>query len=76
MEQKINSVPSAETNDEVSANVEVSSVSPNNAKPNVGSSFFPHFGLYVAGIDEYRNKPGFNLSQSSEVFVGRVVKCI
>ena len=38
MEQKINSVTSAETNDEVSANVEVSTSSPNNAKPNVGCS--------------------------------------
>ena len=36
MEQKLNSVLSAETNDEVSANVEVSTSSPNNAKPNVG----------------------------------------
>ena len=35
MEQNINSVTSAETNDEVSANVEVSTSSPNNAKPNV-----------------------------------------
>ncbi len=76
MNKKMNSIPSAETNDEVSANVEASSVSPNITKPNVGCSFSPHFGLYVAGIDEYRNKPGFNLSQSSEVFVGRVVKCI
>jgi len=41
MEQKNNSVSSAETNDEVSANVEVSTSSPNNAKPNVGGSFCP-----------------------------------
>ena len=39
MELKINSVSSAETKDEVSANVEVSTSSPNNAKPNVGGSF-------------------------------------
>lgn len=36
MEQKNNSVSSAETNDEVSTNVEVQTSSPNNAKPNVG----------------------------------------
>jgi len=39
MEQKINSVSSAETNDEFSANVEVSTSSPNNAKPNVSCCF-------------------------------------
>lgn len=39
MGQKINSVSSAETNDEVSDNVEVSTSSPNNAKPNVISRF-------------------------------------
>jgi hypothetical protein len=39
MNQKMNSVPSAETNDEVSTNTEVSMSSPNNAKPNVGGSF-------------------------------------
>jgi hypothetical protein len=36
MEQKNNSVTSAETKDEVSANVDAATSSPNNAKPNVG----------------------------------------
>lgn len=40
MEQKINSVSSAETNDEVSANAEVSTSSPNNAKPLVRRCFY------------------------------------
>jgi hypothetical protein len=35
MNQKINSVSSAETNDELRTKVEVSTSSPNNAKPNV-----------------------------------------
>jgi hypothetical protein len=39
MNQKNNSVSSAKTNDEVSTKVEVSTSSPNNAKPNVGRSF-------------------------------------
>ena len=39
MNEKLNSVPSAETKDEVSANVEASSVCPNNAKPNVACRF-------------------------------------
>lgn len=38
MEQKLNSVSSAETNDEVSANVDVTTSSPNNAKPHVVGS--------------------------------------
>ena len=41
MKQKINSVSSAETNDEVGANVQVTTSSPNNAKPNVGGRFCP-----------------------------------
>ena len=35
MNKKLNSVPSAETKDEVSAIVDVTTSSPNNAKPNV-----------------------------------------
>jgi len=45
MEQKINSVSSAGTNDEASANVDVSTSSPNNAKPNVGSSALTPYEL-------------------------------
>jgi hypothetical protein len=41
MEQKINSVSSAGTTADSSTNVEVSTSSPNNATPNVGSSFCP-----------------------------------
>ena len=50
MEQKINSVTSAETNDEVSATVEVSTSSPNNAKPNVGRSLFYFINLFNSSI--------------------------
>jgi hypothetical protein len=39
MEQKNNSVSSAETKDELSANAEVTTSSPNNAKPYVGGRF-------------------------------------
>jgi hypothetical protein len=41
MEQKNNSVSSAETKDEVITKVEANSSSPNNAKPNVGGRFCP-----------------------------------
>ena len=40
MIQKNNSVPSAETKDDSSTNAQTSSISPNNAKPYVGGSFF------------------------------------
>ena len=47
MNKKINSVPSAETNEEVSANVQVTTSSPNNAKPNVARSFCLSFPIKI-----------------------------
>jgi hypothetical protein len=40
MEQKLNSVTSAETKDDSSTIADVTTSSPNNAKPNVGRSVF------------------------------------
>lgn len=40
MEQKLNSVTSAETKDDSSTKADVTTSSPNNAKPNVGRSAF------------------------------------
>ena len=60
MEQKLNSVSSAETNDEVSANVDVTTSSPNNAKPHVVGSLTEIFNPIEIKITS--GKPTYYLS--------------
>ena len=74
----LNSIPSSLDNSQTEpqkTNETTSSQNCNNTHV-VCSLSSSKYGLYLAGIDEYRNKPGFNLSQESEVFVGRVEKHI
>ena len=88
MNKKINSVPSAETKDEVSANVEVTTSSPNNAKPHVVCSLnlskpyeqikkeiYTHLFLHVGGVCqnvETGDKFGLTYNMLFEIFYGRV----
>jgi hypothetical protein len=82
MEQKNNSVSSAGTNDEVSTNVEVSTSSPNNAKPNVGSSALSisskfDVNVFVAEIENgfcispYHNYPNGGSISSDKLIMAK-----
>jgi hypothetical protein len=59
MIQQNNSVSSAETNEEKSANVEASSICPNNAKPNVISRLF-HSHNYIM-VNQFEMKSEFDI---------------
>ncbi len=54
MEQEINSVTSAETNDDNSAIADVTTSSPNNAKPNVGRLCFLFVDTYLVVLVKLR----------------------